>query len=105
MTTRTPGAKATTMRRTRRKRRQARLQAAGAQVPAHPSPAWGHATLFLSARLRASRLTVRNPQEEASAASIPALRAGEGGGGAPDTQHTLSSHPGSDPQLPSRGGG
>lgn len=41
MTTQTLGAKATTMRRTRRKRRPARLRAAGAQVPAHPAPAWG----------------------------------------------------------------
>ena len=39
MTTRTLGAKATTMRRMRRKRRPARLRAAGAQVPAHPTPA------------------------------------------------------------------
>ena len=40
MTTQTLGAKATRMRRMRRKRRPARLRAAGAQVPAHPAPAW-----------------------------------------------------------------
>ena len=104
MMTRMLGAKATTMRR-RRKRRPACLRAAGAQVPAHPAPAWGRSTLFLSTRMGALRLTVSNPQAEASAASVHALKVGEGGGGAPGTQHTLISHPGSDPQLPSGGGG
>ena len=103
-TTQTLGAKATMMRRMRRKRRPAHLWAAGAQVPAHPAPAWGRSTLLLSTRMGASKLTVRSPQAEASAASVHALRAGEGGGGAPGTQHTLSSHPGSGLQLPSRGG-
>lgn len=71
MTTRTLGAKATTMR-TRRKRRPACLRAAGTQVPAHPAPAWGRSALFLSTRMGAWRLTVRNPQAEASAArSMP----------------------------------
>lgn len=103
-TTRTLGEKATMMRRMRRKRRPARLRAAGAQVPAHPAPAWGRSTLLLSTHMDASKLTVRSPQAEASAASVHALRVGEGGGRAPGTQHTLSSHPGSSPQLPSRGG-
>lgn len=36
---------------------------------------------------------------------VHALKVGEGGGGALGTQHTLISHPGSDPQLLSGGGG
>lgn len=42
---------------------------AGAQVPAHPAPAWGGSTLLLSTHMGASKLTVRSPQAEASAAA------------------------------------
>lgn len=71
-----------------------------AQVPAHPAPAWGARPS--PQHMGASKLTVRSPQAEASAAaSMPSGWGREGR--APGTQHTLSSHPGSSPQLPSRG--